>query len=864
MAAQYKLSDGTDTVDLLPTIENEFMPVVGGLGPSNQTLDLELAQVPGIYGGQVQAIHYPPILETWKLQIIPDDWDDAAAKYQTLIRLLRKSALFRLPSARWQKEPVYIIAQASTETSPRYSQVVGMSSYSFPDIFRPEFDSGDFLADLVFSLMREPVYRDTIPGTVPASLLTMGDKDARPAGLERIAGVGDSSGLGFSSELAQLGSYAGKLYVDGGSGQAGWRDRPSVDQTEATVEFVLSLAEIDIPDTSLFYLALVEDEGTANKPWYLILKKDGVNFEISVGTIDDSPSPSATLGDYVVVDGDRVKVYWKRSTGPGNDDGICTVYINDIQQGTVTNEDTDTLTFDMIEIGAPLTISSDVSGTFGIDNLKIDYGGDGTVWDKVFDWEPADDLVAVGNLRQSGQISHVFNYDLTATAYSANLRWQKDWTLFEVASSTVAVGDQIYIGAEDAPFWNSIFDLSVPDWEITVKVEYYNGAWVTADGPVWDSGPLYTDGGLWPISFSQNARDWSKVAINGVTAYWIRIEVLTVTSSTTQPTVSAEVFAAHDRFIEITAGDLPGDVEALLLLRMYNGASDNIDGTGWVALGKKSRGLEYFNPTISISDVPNSPGWSFAEGTDTSAVSRVYAPDEKGSLATFATNQTLIDRVTLSISTEEFKEGFEGSYRLYMWAYQNGGAAGDVSVRAKVKTHAVMTGPKVTMNALAKNELLDLGRFEFYPSQILADEEVLFEDLEVVLQASSSNGATPDLYMYQLILLPLDEAACVVSWDALENQLLGDGDGVALDSGIVRYGANEFRWEGPAGDPVQPTQPWLTMGLPIVLEPNRCSRIYFIQGGHDANYDGFNAVPGAVLLVDAKIVSRWFNLRGAD
>lgn len=855
MTSKYTITDGTIEVDLLPNYLNELMPRPGGLGPSKVSPDLDLTGVSGGYGGQVADTRFPPIFESYKLQLFGNNADDAAQKYQEFIRLLRKAGQFRNPKSRWQKEPVYLVAQWEGETNPRYSLVLGLSSWSFPDIYRPEMASGGTLLDLDFTIIREPIWRDVRPLGVPGRLTVAGAGSMAQTGL--IPG-GEGGSLSITRSKALEGYFSGRIFINGASSESYWEDNSMDSETTFVSEFIVGLSDLTMASGDSFYVQIAKTTGGSNI-FTLTISYDGSDYKVQATANLDSGTDATA--QYVISDGDIIKVVWAAATGVGNNDGELELFINGVSKEALSSLDNDTKDIDYVWTGATLGLDAGTTGWFYLDRIRWADADDG-VWHRTHDFEGAE-LMPIGNQVDDMAPDTIFNYDDSAAAFSGNLIGLKDWEPFAVSGSTPATNDIIYIGG-DSEFYNFLFYINNPDWTIEIEVEFSQGSGTWGTGPNFSDNP-FNNGGYFSLGFSRNSTEWVADTVNGVSKHWIRIRVVGLSSIVTVPTIASIVpYYARDNYLHIKKGDLPGDIESLLMLRFYNQGSSMSNGVGWLAMGRKTRGLEYFNPSLYPGGGKTSPGFSITYGTDTSAVASSWVPGGYVARCTFSADANLVDRVLMELDQDSIKLAYEGAYRMYLKARLTAGSAGDVSFRGGVISHSVTLGKTVEGRAPTNvTELIDLGRFEIYPNQILGDEVAPVSDLKILVQALSSNGSTPSVDFLEIFLLPIDESACVASWQQLGNQLLLPDDGLIVDSGVLRYGANEFRFDD-VEDPPGTVQNWSVYGLPMVLEPDKDTRLYFLLGGYDASNDLIVGSFGGVLLAETRIVSRWFNLRGAE
>ena len=459
------------------------------------------------------------------------------------------------------------------------------------------------------------------------------------------------------------------------------------------------------------------------------------------------------------------------------------------------------------------------------------------------------------NYRGNAALSHVYAYDDNLAAFSANQVAETAFPFFEVSGSTPALNDIHYFGAP-VPWFNLVINIG------TIKVALFDYALEYWDGGAWVSGPAVSPFffeylGMSSLSFEAET-DWATTAINGQTLYWIRLRISNWTSWTTSPAQADQiVYTFADTYIEFDNTVIDGDIPALSLLRFYNYASDGIVVSHFI-LGAKSRGLTSFTSRLNCGADSLNPGaWAITMGTDTANASDVRAPDGEIALCTFATNQTMQERWIITNATATETIDWEGAYAVFARLEQSGGAIGDVSVQFKFEVQNSEWDSKVvTLTKVdSGSEIVGLGIISIWPVGIRTGESV-FSDLEFHISAKSDNGNTPDLNLFDLVFIPVDEMALVAaeSFD-VTNSGIANGYLLDIDNGILREGCT-VKSRDPSVDRI--IIPIETRGKLPVLEPSRTTRIFMLL--HDDNR-AFTSLGGSM---EIRSVERWLFLRGAE
>jgi len=157
MTKQYKLSDGTTTINLLDDAYG-FSVAKKGHNASKLYLDNSLS-----------GINELEFALSVKLVLRSVDHDDAADQLQDLIALLYQAWKYRNWPA-MQSKPIYIIEQTEDETEARYA-VVKDSTIQIPSAMQKRFDA-NVLEEIKLTLTRG-VWQAGAPGAYPSSLVTV-------------------------------------------------------------------------------------------------------------------------------------------------------------------------------------------------------------------------------------------------------------------------------------------------------------------------------------------------------------------------------------------------------------------------------------------------------------------------------------------------------------------------------------------------------------------------------------------------------------------------------------------------------------------------------------------------------------------
>jgi hypothetical protein len=468
---------------------------------------------------------------------------------------------------------------------------------------------------------------------------------------------------------------------------------------------------------------------------------------------------------------------------------------------------------------------------------------------------------AVSNHRHTNALTHLYMEDNSLGTFTANLIASDDFAFFQV-SAAPASDDAMYLGSTTGPWFNAVLrvDTGGAATSLTLVVEYWDGSAWTALGGInsaqFSSG--YT--GMATLKFG-GAADWASTTVNGVAAYWVRVRISAISSFSIVPRQGGQVvYQPLRNYIEIGDDQIGGDVDALGLLRVRNHyRHSDSEQIAWVGAGMKSRGLSNFISQINAGG-QNPSGWGQSYGTDTSQTAEQDAPGGNLARCTFATDQTLVSRLTLTLSDLDQVADYEGDYRLFLRARQTGGSAEDVYVKGRVTFYDYQDGEEIYLKEVGQGiELVDLGVFSVGSIGVKLGEADLRNNLVIEIYAAAAS-ATPDLDIYDVILLPIDEWASAAATGSQLAQELSADDILQIDGGVQRTASTKMRVRSTGG--VSPVGFWETRGMLPRLPGHKQMRLYFVLA----------SLNGAVLEADCGLAAsikvyaheQWHLLRGTD
>lgn len=488
--------------------------------------------------------------------------------------------------------------------------------------------------------------------------------------------------------------------------------------------------------------------------------------------------------------------------------------------------------------------------------------------------------VYIANKDNRANLTDIYNYDDSLTAFSANLM---DAALpFTLFPGSPAANDIVYFGidtgvTDSGPFSSLVLDIgTAAAYSATLTWEYWNGAWtaltvlaITSADAEQSGTDYFTATGVMSISWKQ-ASDWAATAINGVTAFWVRVRISAFTSWTTNPTQqNRDIYSVTWPYARITSDQVAGDLPALMTL-LFNQRNGNLEQGGIklgadrviVGLRSESRGT-LFTAYLNCSDEQNTVG-SVTVGNATTFENDLLAPAGRR----MHYNPTGVDamamRARIAIGAGTADE-YYGTYRVFVRATQTGGAVGDILVRLGLRaggfTSNYFDTKSVAFNELDVIELLDLGQITLpgFPIPISEATSITFH-----IQASAASG-TPSLYLYDLILIPTDE------WSG---EFLNPLAGVQSDTGLqeqnlqvdsIAYPKYNLRsLVRPTSAPATVSVQWqpITNG-PAILQANANQRLWFLSARRQSSEStAWTCDPEMLSTVQITRVQRYFSARG--
>ncbi len=827
MAAQFKITDGTTSVDLLGTsvpIRYDGLP---GLG---MDVDISFTKS-GLGGGGVSGFSFPPVVRTYKLMVKGSSHDDAATQVQTLFRLLRKAALYH--SDPRYLTPVYVVQQTADETSPRYAMVYGFQGFNVSSPFEIPFRNQNVLTEIGIPIIQDAFWQPTVPGTLPASKMEwypVWEKEVHTSANF------DSTWTAGSTTITDEDEWVVFTADSGTSGCRGEDD--SIRRGKAIVcRLKLDISELSMADGDNFLPWLVYDDaavGGTNRTTWLSLKRQGNDYKLGVGLCNDSGGFLTSASD-LILDKSAIHnllVVFRAATAPGADDGGVYLYDNGQLVASRTGVDNDQKEIEEVRVGFAADVDAGTQGPLKISRYAYTIG---------YDSLPT--RVYVTNHEVDNNIpAHLTVWDASASSGTELVPGA------ELFPNPVEQNDLLAFYSPYPAFCIVIPALSVAGAldtsDLYLRV-YTSGGWsdlTLGTDYVCYPGPTLKD------CFEQAAEDiviilkGSASAVLSGSNYGIAIQerhaapswsVVPVSNETRRPEI---VDSAH---IDIPSWALKGDAPAKLLLRLYapagaGGTASDYGHISRIIIGAKSRNLHRFRHMLNLGNSGQFAGWAVSYGTDTSSTSAPDSPAAVRAECTFASDESTVMRARL-VGTDMLRY-YRGAYKAYLIGEQVGGDPGDVSVKLRIGLQGTDNyAPKwdtdeQTFAAADERIALDFGTINIpFSPESAADDPDMDLIFEIHAGCGAGLGGTVDLKLWRLVLIPIDEWHIELD-DPVTNSDYGTsalrGDKVLeIDGGILK---DRTITRHNTGDALVPLETWSRRGAPPELEPQQETRLCFL------------------------------------
>jgi len=535
----------------------------------------------------------------------------------------------------------------------------------------------------------------------------------------------------------------------------------------------------------------------------------------------------------------------------------------------------------------PTSMTESGDGDYYIGGAQAASGDGGLVYRLAsiqdFGWTTEEKLY-VTNRQNKAQLTHIFVDD--GGVFGSN---QFPVTAaFLLTPAVAATGDAVYFGIDTTidntgPFSGLGFYITDPAAAVTSYAftwEYYNGAWdpLTVQDNTDDGLGSFSKPGYGTVHWEQPS-DWVTVAVNSVTGYWVRARLSSLTGAFNEPQQgNTDLLTLILPFTEIDSNQVGGSIPALMQLKAYNlSDADGRDGSApdlfenrvVVGLRSTSRGSK-FQSYINLSDEQNPVEIDITAGTNTSFADDVLAPSgRRMSYTPGAGAESMATRATVTLNPVIAKD-FYGIFHAFLRVQRTGGAASNLDIQLKITSGSggiSFTTDMEQVQTTTAFEVLDFGQILLPVAGSLKNTE-LGDQTTIDIQVSAEAGA-PDLYLYDLILMPADEWLIDATDKANEDDSdVGRNNDIPrlLDIDSITYPKESIRaLVRQISNEVTATYRAGTISEAI-LQANAQQRLWFFAMQTSATGSSFNwiAPPEISHSVVINKVERFLQMRGAS
>ena len=810
-----KISDGTDEIDLLQARDEfksrgwlhfDWVPQIAQWKGDGTWSQSALSD-----GRQLRFRTFDNVIETINCKTNEFGQDEIIALAEDTLAMLEKAAEYW--TADWATEPVYLICRATEETNTRYAIVKAGRIPELEDWYRQPFLQQEptcrAMLDDINIIIERGHWQDTIPGNGNC-LEISGTATATQAYPLVFDGDTSEVDLGSPAVLDDLPDFAvagnGQIQIDAWVKGDGWGEG------NAGI-----IAGKNADDTVGWNFDLVQASGGLGG----VVRCAGVTAQTRIGTDDWTPDSAwhhlvmsydetGTRLIYIAIDGVWVTTYSLQTASVGNytPDNAANVIIGNRDDGsrgfdgeigwlriwstlnyTVGTDFTPPVRCPLpgavpasewlgIHEGSGTTIN-DLSGNGNNGTAANTTWGDpceavfGTYADGAIE-ETCDKEVFVANKQNRAQLTHVFYYDASGPAYSANLLTQA--LPYDLLPAAPAAGDIVYFAvqttvADSGPFCSLVFDLQTPAGSAPTAVtwEYWNGAWValTVQDSTEAGGVALKNVGVRSVHWHQQT-DWATTTVNTVTGYFVRARVTAAGAGSAPTQQNRNVYTVTWPYVEVQSDKAAGGALPNVIRMLVENQSDVDLSTAPVLFSNRmicglrtySRGAD-FAAYINFADEQNPDGITVSVGGVGAFANDVRTPTGRKITA------TNVPAIGSSVATIQFDgiltttaRQYAGVFHAFMRIDQTSGAAGDLSFILRGQNgvtgaNTLDLSDRVTPPTVNAWEVVDFGTIRIpFGVDAPASELGTF-----YLSIFALGDGAVDCDLFDFVLIPVDEWA---------------------------------------------------------------------------------------------------------
>ena len=521
----------------------------------------------------------------------------------------------------------------------------------------------------------------------------------------------------------------------------------------------------------------------------------------------------------------------------------------------------------------PVSAMRNLGGGFAVGN--VDENGaratetDGTVFFSNSDAN-YNDLDTV-NFDLGGYITHVASDTFAAPANLVNESVSLATTLIDTTG--IAVDKAIYFGSTVAAFSNLILNLSVARVNFTIGTwEYWSsaagGSWVALSNVIDKTSGLSLTGvkevnWTFPSTWVQTAVTVDGGAVNG---WWVRVRITVApVAAYTAPVQAAQViYTANWPFVEVQEEDVSGTLPALLraIMQRYNTNTD-IDRI-LVGLRSMDRGID-FSHMIDLGVSASGGGGTFTQADQISfsagIVSEAYV-GPSGYRLKYAPVAAGSETITIDWSSTDRNIQWLGRFRVLIRYTTTDNVAGYFAaevVTLRGSATSATTGSAFLNNTTDDYAVAGIGTLDTKGATAISESSTF----QVQITLTATQGAVDDgaiLYLYDLILLPIDEYSADIKIDDATAAL--SRLAIVLDSLQGRWQSRSYANSGSTfNTQIEIIGQSISPG-PAILQKQARQRLHFVLIDTSSSHP--TAPPHLMMAVKLQHQSRYHGMRGDE
>lgn len=883
MVAILRVTDGTDHVDMLGPAAYRLRswrpskaPIKGGgVWQSSPLAD----------GRRLVAYRWDNLMDTFTMDSFGGTQDDLIRITQDAERLLVKALDYW--TAAWQNEPVWIEAKADRETNARYAVLKAYDFANYSGPYEQPFTSCPPSFDELILVLEHGPWLANAPGESEAVEVS----GARDYYDYTAMGRDTSSTPGAANDDCYVTMPTGTITLAGNSLLVG----------RGNYSIGCRFIDLAVPNGALIALAYIDPlERIA-----IVANTGDVVYSLVRGELDANPAifAAGAAGFLDFITRPRTVAYvpwthvepWTAAAFSGalfipNCKNVVQEIVN--LPGWVSGQNLAVFIEDNISSAAAMRefCSQEEGNPFDLYVAFVANPAANT-------WTFGRAANAVGesfvsNHFRPGNLTHVYRNDVTAVPPADYVQLLNDAGGYDLLPNPLTAGDMVYFGiALDAVypggFCSLVFDLNP-----AIAVDDCEIVWERGGGGAWpalferdntnefllelDERP-FTQAGVMSVHWESQAAAAFLATVNLIPGYWVRARIIAAPSAGVPPRqVNRDVYAIEWPNVHLAATEILGDIPSLLHLQYHNWADGYSTSHStrimpdfrfnhlMVSTRTTSRGAGFI-PFIHLADQDLPTGISVMPGTASLAGTQdtcnifvtgvndrrmLQAPSNANTTLTSAWiqfNGTKADEYTgtFRVFFRVYSSDTDSDYiqlKLYGWANETGGPGGV----------PLWVGDQISLDSTLTWQLMDFGKVTIPKSQ--GDYSAL------VFEVICSKTATDDVYMADLILMPVDE------WSGEFSQ--------TPTYGSCEYG--QYLDIDSIGDPKTPViatlrqedtaelvAPWkvITNG-PAALQANAEQDLWFLAWYEDSD-GGLTAKPHISGSIQVFKNDRYLGMRGA-